>query len=227
MCRRVCFRLCRRAARPPLRRRLRQQYIGGRPGGGGGRGAAARWRRRAPVVTAKVAQKDVPVDIAAIGNVEAYATISRPLAGHRPARGTAVPRRRLRQDRASCSSRSIGGRSRPRSSRREANLVRDQALLAQAEAQLARDAANAEYQQLTAERQAQLTPARHHLEGRRRAGARAGRRDRRDRQGRPRGDRERAGAARRAAGARSTTRECQLGYTTIRRRSTAAPATSR
>ena len=29
-----------------------------------------------PVVTAKVAQKDVPVDIAAIGNVEAYSTIS-------------------------------------------------------------------------------------------------------------------------------------------------------
>jgi multidrug efflux system membrane fusion protein len=38
----------------------------------------------------------------------------------------------------------------------EANFARDQALLSQAEAQLNRDAANAEYQQLTAERQAQL-----------------------------------------------------------------------
>ena len=38
----------------------------------------------------------------------------------------------------------------------QANMVRDQALLSQAEAQLARDAANAEYQQLTAERQSSL-----------------------------------------------------------------------
>src|SRR4029077_4259381 len=48
------------------------------PGGGGG----GRGRGRggdggtAPVVTAKVATKDIPVDLAAIGNVEAYATIS-------------------------------------------------------------------------------------------------------------------------------------------------------
>ena len=41
------------------------------PGGGrGGRGGAQ------PVVTAKVTQKDVPIDIAAVGNVEAYTTIS-------------------------------------------------------------------------------------------------------------------------------------------------------
>src|SRR5262249_41717282 len=37
-----------------------------------------------------------------------------------------------------------------------ANEVRDKALLSQAEAQLARDASNAEYQQLVAERQAEL-----------------------------------------------------------------------
>src|SRR5581483_5254156 len=36
----------------------------------GGDGGAA------PVVTAKVSEKDVPVDIAAIGNVEAYTSIS-------------------------------------------------------------------------------------------------------------------------------------------------------
>src|SRR5205814_575347 len=38
----------------------------------------------------------------------------------------------------------------------QANLVRDQALLHQAEAQVARDGANAEYQQVTADRQALL-----------------------------------------------------------------------
>src|SRR6187401_977485 len=44
---------------------------GAAPGRGrGGRGGAQ------PVVTAKVTQKDVPIDIAAVGNVEAYTTIS-------------------------------------------------------------------------------------------------------------------------------------------------------
>src|SRR5438477_11088325 len=42
-------------------------------GGGRGRGGAGGVQ---PVVTAKVVQKDVPVDIAAVGNVEAYTTIS-------------------------------------------------------------------------------------------------------------------------------------------------------
>ena len=42
----------------------------------------------------------------------------------------------------------------------EANYMRDQALLSQAEAQLARDAANAEYQQIASERQAPLQAAR-------------------------------------------------------------------
>src|SRR5436190_23866880 len=48
------------------------------PGGGGGSGRRGRGGDggAAPVVTTKVAEKDVPVDLAAIGNVEAYATIS-------------------------------------------------------------------------------------------------------------------------------------------------------
>src|SRR5580765_4093668 len=47
-------------------------------GGGGGRGGRGRGGDGgvAPVVTAKVVTRDVPVDLAAIGNVEAYATIS-------------------------------------------------------------------------------------------------------------------------------------------------------
>src|SRR5437868_2062207 len=46
--------------------------------GGGGRGGRGRGgdAGAAPVVTAKASEKDVPVDLAAIGNVEAYASIS-------------------------------------------------------------------------------------------------------------------------------------------------------
>src|SRR5438045_1662097 len=47
---------------------------GGRGGGRGGRGGGGGGVQ--PVVTAKVTQKDVPIDIAAVGNVEAYTTIS-------------------------------------------------------------------------------------------------------------------------------------------------------
>ena len=123
---------------------------GGRGRGRGGDGAAA------PVVTAKVASKSVPVDLAAIGNVEAYASISlrsqvtgvlEQLSFHE---GDLVKQGQLlftldrRPFEAALAS-------------ADANLVRDRALLAQAEAQLARDAANAEYQQLSAERQQQLS----------------------------------------------------------------------
>jgi multidrug efflux system membrane fusion protein len=127
------------------------------PGGGGGRGGRGRGDGgAAPVVTAKVATKDVPVDLAAIGNVEAYATISvrsqvtgllTELSFHE---GDLVKQGQLlfsldrRPFEAALAS-------------AEANLVRDKALLAQAEAQLARDASNAEYQQLSAERQQQLS----------------------------------------------------------------------
>ena len=46
-------------------------------GGGGGRGGRGRGDAGAvPVVTATVTERDVPVDLAAIGNVEAYTTIS-------------------------------------------------------------------------------------------------------------------------------------------------------
>ena len=127
------------------------------PGGGGGRGRGRGGDGgAAPVVTAKVATKDVPVDLAAIGNVEAYASISvrsqvtgllTELSFHE---GDLVKQGQVlfsldrRPFEAALAS-------------ADANLVRDRALLAQAEAQLARDAANAEYQQLSAERQQQLS----------------------------------------------------------------------
>jgi multidrug efflux system membrane fusion protein len=122
---------------------------GGRRGRGGDAGAA-------PVVTTKVAEKDVPVDLAAIGNVEAYATISvrSQVTGQLQdiafREGDFVKKNDLlfTLDR------------RPFEAalqQADANLTRDKALLAQSEAQLARDASNAEYQQLAAERQATLT----------------------------------------------------------------------
>ena len=123
------------------------------PGGGGrGRGGDG---GAVPVVTTKVVEKDVPVDLAAIGNVEAYTSISvrsqitgqlREASFHE---GDLVKKGELLF--------TIDPRPFEAALQQaQANLVRDQALLSQAEAQLARDAAQAEYQQLTAERQAQL-----------------------------------------------------------------------
>jgi len=126
-------------------------------GGGGGRGGRGRGGDGgvAPVVVAKVSQKDVPVDIASIGNVEAFTSISvrSQVTGQlqeqffregdfvkKGAELFTIDRRPFEAALAMA----------------EANVVRDRALMAQAEAQLNRDAANAEYQQLTAERQAQL-----------------------------------------------------------------------
>src|SRR5260370_16654853 len=127
------------------------------PGGGGrgrgGEGGAVR------VVTTKVGERDVPVDRAAIGNVEAYTGISvrsqitgqlREASFHE---GDMVKKGELLF--------TIDQRPFEAALQQaQANLVRDQALLSQAEAQLARDAAQAEYQQLAPQRQAPLPPPR-------------------------------------------------------------------
>jgi multidrug efflux system membrane fusion protein len=124
---------------------------GGRGGRGRGDGGGA-----VPVVTTKVAERDVPVDLAAIGNVEAYTTIS--------VRSQVTGQL---QDSSSFREGDFVRKGqvlflidrRPFEAalqQAEANLVRDQALLNQAEAQLLRDGANAEYSQLSAERQASL-----------------------------------------------------------------------
>src|SRR6266850_1070804 len=127
------------------------------PGAGGGRGGRGRGGdgAAAPVVTAKVAEKDVPVDIAAIGNVEAYTMISvrsqvtgqLTEIGFREGDSVKQGQQLFTLDRRPFEA---------ALAQAEANLTRDKALMAQAEAQLSRDAANAEYQQLSAERQAQL-----------------------------------------------------------------------
>jgi len=129
------------------------------PGGGrvrGGRGRGAEGGGAVPVVTATVAQKDVPVDIDAIGNVEAYSTITvrSQVTGQLTEvlfhEGDTV---RKGQHLLTIDPRAIQAQL----EQAEANLKRDEALLSQAEAQLARDAANAEFSQLTAERQGVLT----------------------------------------------------------------------
>jgi multidrug efflux system membrane fusion protein len=120
--------------------------------GGRGRGADG---GAAPVVTAKVSQRDVPVDIAAIGNIEAYAAIS--VRAQVTGQLTDVSFRE--GDFVSRGQQLFTLDRRPFEAalaQAEANLSRDKALLAQAEAQLSRDAASAEYQQLAAERQNQL-----------------------------------------------------------------------
>ena len=109
-----------------------------------------------PVVTTTVGQKDVPVDIEAIGNVEAYSTISV------RAQVTGQLTEVLFNEGDSVKKGDHLFTIDPRAYQAQleqalANLKRDEALLGQAEAQLGRDAANAEFAQLTSERQAQLT----------------------------------------------------------------------
>jgi membrane fusion protein, multidrug efflux system len=124
--------------------------------GGGGRGGRGRGDfGSVPVVVAKVTERDVPVDIAAIGNVEAYTTISvrsqvtGQLESAHFSEGAFVKKGQLLF--------TIDKRPFEAALQQaKANLTRDQALLNQAEAQLTRDGANAEYSQLTAERQSQL-----------------------------------------------------------------------
>lgn len=118
----------------------------GGAGGGGrgrGRGRGGEAGGAVPVVTAKVVARDVPVDIAAIGNVEAYTMISvraqitgtiESIAVHE---GDYVKKDQLLF--------TIDKRPFEASLRQaEANMLRDQALLSQSEAQLVRDGSNAD-----------------------------------------------------------------------------------
>jgi multidrug efflux system membrane fusion protein len=127
-------------------------------GGGGGRGRGGRGgfgSGAQPVAVATVSQKDVPVDIDAVGNVEASTTI----AVRTQVTGTLESVSFHEGDFVKKGSLLFTIDRRPLEAalqQAEANLVRDQALASQAEAQLARDASNAEYQTLNAKRQAEL-----------------------------------------------------------------------
>lgn len=108
------------------------------------------------MVTGNVSKRDVPVSIDAIGNVEAFATISL------RSQITGVVTQVLfhEGDTVKKGQTIFTIDARPYQAlldQAQANLTRDQALLSQAEAQLNRDAAQAEYAQLTAERSAALT----------------------------------------------------------------------
>jgi multidrug efflux system membrane fusion protein len=122
-------------------------------GGGGRRGDGA-----VPVVVATVTQKDVPVSIEVIGNVEAYSTISvkaqvggelTDVAFHE---GEFVKKgQQLFSVDARPYEAALG--------QAQANLSRDTASLGQAEANLARDAANEKYAQSQAARYQKLFEA--------------------------------------------------------------------
>jgi multidrug efflux system membrane fusion protein len=114
----------------------------GKGGGGGkGKGRSLDGGGPVPVVTAKVTQKDVPIDLTVVGNVEAYSTISIiPQVGgqltevnfsegdyvKKGAKLFTIDPRTLNAQLAQS----------------EANLARDNALLNQAQANLARDIAS-------------------------------------------------------------------------------------
>lgn len=127
---------------------------GGRGSGRGGRGARGGGGAQ-PVVVTKVTQRDVPVDLAAVGNVEAYASVS----VRSQVTGQLQEAFFHEGDLVKKGDKLFTIDPRPleaTAQQADANLVRDQALLNQAEAQLTRDKANAEFQQAAADRQAAL-----------------------------------------------------------------------
>jgi multidrug efflux system membrane fusion protein len=118
---------------------------GGRAGRGGGGGGAV------PVVIGRASQKDVPVDLSAIGNVEAFATISI----RAQITGTLQDVKFHEGDFVKAGQLLFTIDPRPYQAslhQAQANLARDQALLAQAEAQLTKDVANEQYSSAEAQR---------------------------------------------------------------------------
>jgi membrane fusion protein, multidrug efflux system len=108
-----------------------------------------------PVVTATVAQRDVPVEIQAIGNVEAFETVSI----RSQVTGTVTEVLFREGDFVKKGAQLFTIDRRPYEAQLDqakANLSRDEALLAQAEAQLTRDKAQADYLQLTSQRNNEL-----------------------------------------------------------------------
>jgi len=118
-------------------------------GGRGGEGGAV------PVVTALVVQKDVPIALDAIGNVEAFETVSI----RSQVTGTVTEVLFHEGDFVKANDHLFTIDQRPfqaQLDQAEANLARDQALIEQAQAQLARDKAQADYVQLTSQRNNEL-----------------------------------------------------------------------
>jgi len=131
---------------------------GGGGGGGGGRGRGGRGGGEGgpvPVTTAAVQQRDVPVEVAAIWNVEAFESVSV------RSQVTGVVNEVLFRegDFVKKGDHLFTIDPRPYQALLEqakANLVRDEALLAQSQAQLSRDQAQSDYLQQTSQRTAEL-----------------------------------------------------------------------
>lgn len=124
---------------------------GGGGGGRGGRGAGG----LVPVVIGRVVTKDVPVEIASIGNVEAYSTIS----VRSQITGTLQDVRFKEGDFVKAGQVLFTIDERPYKAALDqavATLARDKAMLAQAEAQLDKDVANDLYSSAEAKRMASL-----------------------------------------------------------------------
>jgi membrane fusion protein, multidrug efflux system len=125
-------------------------------GGGGGRGGrGGAGGGPVPVVVGRVVQKDVPVDLASIGNVEAFATISI----RSQITGTLQEVRFHEGDFVKAGQLLFTIDPRPYQAaldQAEANLTRDRALLVQAEAQLQKDLASEQYNSAEAQRLASL-----------------------------------------------------------------------
>lgn len=123
--------------------------------GGGGRKGSFDGGGPSPVVVAKVGERDVPIEVAVVGNVEAYATI------------TIVPQVGGQLQEVAFSEGDLVKKGqklfvidpRPLQAQLEqsiANLARDKALLGQAEANLARDTASEKYARAEAGRYGKL-----------------------------------------------------------------------
>lgn len=118
---------------------------GGKGGGKGGRGKRSfDGGGPVPVVVAKVSQRDVPIEVSVVGNVEAYATIT-----IIPQVGGALTQVFFNEgDYVKKGDKLFQIDPRPLQAmlaQSEANLLRDQALMGQAEANLARDTASEKY----------------------------------------------------------------------------------
>ena len=128
---------------------------GGAPGGGGpGKGGGGRRGEGGgpvPVLVTTVSQRDVPINVDVIGNVEAYSTITvKSLVG-----GQLIKVHFREGDFVKKDDILFNVDPRPfegQLNQAQANLLRDTAALSQAEANLARDTANAKYAQTQAVR---------------------------------------------------------------------------
>jgi multidrug efflux system membrane fusion protein len=127
--------------------------------GGGGRGRGGRGGGGeggpVPVITAAVQQRDVPVEVAAIGNVEAFESVS----VRSQVTGVVTEVKFREGDFVKKGDQLFTIDPRPYQALLEqarANLTRDEALLAQSQAQLARDQAQSDYLQQTVQRNAEL-----------------------------------------------------------------------